>query len=38
LQRPNFHKYFNFHDLWHIFVLAGSGIHFGVIFRYLVLA
>lgn len=37
LRKPNFHRHFNFHDLWHIFVLAGSGVHFWVVFRYLVL-
>lgn len=38
LQRPNFHRHFNFHDLWHIFVLVGSGLHYLVVLRYIVLA
>jgi hemolysin III len=25
---PNLHKKFGFHELWHIFVLAGAGCHF----------
>ena len=33
---PNIHqKYFNFHDLWHIFVLAGAACHFVSIAFYL---
>lgn len=25
---PNFHQYFDFHDFWHLFVLAGAACHF----------
>ena len=28
LQRPNLHKYFGSHELWHLFVMAGSTCHF----------
>ncbi len=28
VKRPNFSKHFGFHELWHIFVLAGSLFHF----------
>lgn len=28
IKKPNFHKYFNFHDFWHIFVLFGAFFHF----------
>lgn len=31
LQRPNLHPKFNFHDLWHVFVLGGSLLHFLVV-------
>lgn len=28
IERPNFHPHFGFHELWHVFVLAGAGLHF----------
>jgi hemolysin III len=28
LRRPNFHRYFGHHELWHIFVLGGCALHF----------
>jgi hemolysin III len=28
LRKPNLHPNFGFHELWHLFVLAGSGLHF----------
>lgn len=28
LEKPNFHRHFGFHELWHVFVLAGSILHF----------
>ncbi len=28
LKKPNFHRLFNFHALWHVFVLGGSICHF----------
>lgn len=32
---PNLHKHFDFHDFWHLFVLAGAGCHFVSIALYL---
>jgi hemolysin III len=38
LKRPNpWPRYFGFHALWHLFVLAGSACHFVMILRYVVL-
>lgn len=31
LDKPNLHRYFNAHDLWHVFVLGGSALHFAAI-------
>jgi hemolysin III len=31
LKRPNLHRFFDHHALWHIFVLAGSALHFAVV-------
>jgi hemolysin III len=31
LHRP---RYFNWHDLWHLFVMAGSGLHFAAVLVY----
>ncbi len=28
IKKPNLHKHFNYHDLWHIFVLLGAFFHF----------
>jgi len=28
IKKPNFHKFFNYHDLWHVFVLFGAFFHF----------
>ncbi|GAB4574432.1 MAG: hemolysin III family protein [Anaerolineae bacterium] len=28
LRRPNFHRHFGHHELWHLFVLAGSALHY----------
>ncbi len=28
IKKPNFHNHFNYHDLWHIFVLFGAFLHF----------
>ncbi len=33
-KRPNFAKYFGFHELWHVMVLAGSFLHFVCVFMY----
>jgi len=32
LKKPNISKYFNFHDLWHVFVLGGAFMHFLAIY------
>lgn len=26
--KPNFHRYFGYHELWHLFVLGGCALHF----------
>lgn len=31
LKRPNFNEYWGFHEIWHLFVLAGAGLHFAFI-------
>lgn len=36
LERPNLHRHFGFHELWHCFVLAGSLAHFLVMLVYMV--
>lgn len=36
LERPNFHPQFGFHEIWHVFVLCGSGLHFLAVARYMV--
>lgn len=36
LNKPNLHRYFNAHDLWHIFVMGGSALHFTLVLRYIV--
>lgn len=28
IQKPNFHRHFGHHELWHLFVLAGCALHF----------
>ncbi len=35
LDKPNLHHHFNAHDLWHLFVLAGTGLQFFVVVQYL---
>jgi hemolysin III len=35
-RRPNFHPHFGFHEVWHLFVLGGSGLHFAAILLYAV--
>jgi hemolysin III len=32
---PNLHPSFGFHELWHLFVMAGSGLHFAGVVLYL---
>ena len=34
LKKPNFSKHFGFHELWHLFVLAGSACHFVMMLGY----
>ncbi|MDD4179571.1 MAG: hemolysin III family protein [Candidatus Margulisbacteria bacterium] len=34
LKKPNFSKYFGFHELWHLFVLLGSFFHFLAVYYY----
>ncbi|MCA9836827.1 MAG: hemolysin III family protein [Trueperaceae bacterium] len=34
LKKPNLHKYFGFHEIWHLFVLAGSISHFVMMLKY----
>jgi hemolysin III len=35
-KKPNIHRYLDHHDLWHIFVLAGSFLEFLAVVRYVV--
>lgn len=35
IKKPNFSKYFGFHEIFHIFILAGSISHFWMMFRYI---
>ena len=35
LQKPNLHRHFGHHELWHLFVLAGSALHFAAVLRYI---
>lgn len=37
LNKPNFHKHFNAHDLWHVFVMGGSAFMFAAILVYIAL-
>ncbi len=36
LEKPNFHRHFGHHELWHVFVMAGSAFHFFAVFLYVV--
>lgn len=36
LQKPNLHRHFGFHELWHLFVLAGSALHFAAVLLYVI--
>lgn len=31
LEKPNFHRHLGHHELWHLFVLAGSVVHFAAV-------
>ncbi len=35
LQRPNFHPQFGFHEVWHLFCLGGSALHFAAVGLYI---
>ncbi|PJF21994.1 MAG: hemolysin [Phototrophicales bacterium] len=37
LDKPNFHKHFTAHDLWHVCVMSGSGLMFMAILIYIAL-
>ncbi len=34
VRRPNFHPYFGFHEVWHLFTMGGSALHFAAIVLY----
>ena len=36
LNKPNFHRHFGHHELWHVFVIAGSACHFLAVMLYVV--
>lgn len=36
LQKPNFHRYWGYHEIWHVFVLGGSALQFLAVMRYIV--
>lgn len=36
LEKPNIHRYFGHHELWHLLVLSGSLVHFAAILFYIV--
>lgn len=36
LQRPNLHRHFGYHELWHLFVMGGNALHFMAILLYVV--
>lgn len=38
LDKPNIHRYFNAHDLWHLFVMGGSACFFAAILQHVALA
>ena len=35
IEKPNLHRYFNAHDLWHIFVMLGNSFFFIAILQYI---
>ncbi len=35
LRKPNFHRHFGFHEVWHLFTLGGSALHFAAIALYI---
>ncbi len=36
LEKPNLHRYFGYHELWHVFVMVASAIQFLAVVRYVV--
>jgi hemolysin III len=36
LEKPNFHRHFGFHELWHLFVMGGSAVHFAAIVLFVI--
>lgn len=36
LRKPNFHRHFGHHELWHVFVLLGNAVHFSAVLLYVV--
>lgn len=38
LRRPNFHRYFGHHEVWHLFVLGGSALHYLAVLLYVAAA
>ncbi len=38
LRRPNLHRCFGYHELWHLFVMGGSAAHFAAVLVYVALA
>jgi hemolysin III len=35
IERPNLHRYFGHHELWHVFTLGGSAVHFLAVYLYI---
>lgn len=36
IQRPNFNEWWGYHEIWHLFVLLGTGFHFVGVLYYLI--
>ena len=36
LEKPNVHRFLGYHEIWHLFVLAGSALEFLAVVRYVV--
>ncbi|MGH2542922.1 MAG: PAQR family membrane homeostasis protein TrhA [Ardenticatenaceae bacterium] len=34
IEKPNLHPHFGFHEIWHLFVLGGSALHFAAVLIY----
>ncbi len=35
IEKPNLHPEFGFHEIWHLFVMGGSGLHFAAVLIYM---